>query len=166
MCECKSYNLGIGTIEPRQIDLLTSIDTDGHEAHKTVDIDACISEVVERLNAAGYPTIGSCCGHNRMQPSIVFSDVMSDNDFRAAAKYLKDIDDRDFELSLWRRINPMLCHQAKYPLWGRVMLEKDISALITEIKFSGSIMYCVEWFSQGIKHTEWMLERELDEFTK
>lgn len=166
MCDCKSNNLGIGTVEPYQMDYLAFVDPDGKEVHKTADVDACISEVIQRLNYEGYPTIASCCGHNRHKPSIVFSDVMSDDDFRSAAAFLKNIDDRDFELSLWRRVNPVLCYQSKYPLWGRVILEDDISAVITAVKFSASTMYCVEWFSKGSRQSEWMLEREMDEFTR
>lgn len=103
MCDCKSYNLGIGAVEPIQMGILAFIDPGGKEVHKTVDVDACIIDIVLRLNKAGYATIGSCCGHNQRRPSIVFSDVMTADDFRAAATFLKSIDDRDFELSLWRR---------------------------------------------------------------
>jgi hypothetical protein len=37
-------------------------------------IDECVRHLVEVLNAAGYPTISSCCGHGKKNGSIIFKD--------------------------------------------------------------------------------------------
>lgn len=37
-------------------------------------IDACIAPLVEALNAAGFPTVASCCGHGHRPGSIVLED--------------------------------------------------------------------------------------------
>lgn len=38
------------------------------------DIDACLAPLVRALNAGGFPTIASCCGHGRMPPSVILND--------------------------------------------------------------------------------------------
>lgn len=37
-------------------------------------IDFCIHHLVAALNAAGIPTIGSCCGHGTMKGNIILED--------------------------------------------------------------------------------------------
>ena len=37
-------------------------------------IDRCIAPLVEALNAAGMPTMASCCGHGRMPSRIALRD--------------------------------------------------------------------------------------------
>ena len=38
------------------------------------DIDFCIVDIVAALNAANIITIASCCGHNKIDGSIILSD--------------------------------------------------------------------------------------------
>ena len=38
------------------------------------DIDACIAKLVIALNAGGFPTIASCCGHGKIPASIGLAD--------------------------------------------------------------------------------------------
>ena len=38
------------------------------------DIDFCIADIIAALNAANIPTVASCCGHKKMDGSIVLSD--------------------------------------------------------------------------------------------
>ena len=40
----------------------------------TVFCDPCIAPIVSALNAAGIRTIASCCGHNKMDGSILLAD--------------------------------------------------------------------------------------------
>ena len=37
-------------------------------------IDYCIADIVAALNAANIITVASCCGHNKIQSSIVLED--------------------------------------------------------------------------------------------
>ena len=37
-------------------------------------IDYCIADLVAALNAANIVTVASCCGHNKMDGSIVLED--------------------------------------------------------------------------------------------
>jgi hypothetical protein len=38
------------------------------------DIDYCIADIVACLNAGGLKTIASCCGHKKIDGSIVLED--------------------------------------------------------------------------------------------
>ena len=37
-------------------------------------IDVCISDIVAALNAANIKTLGSCCGHGKILPSVILED--------------------------------------------------------------------------------------------
>lgn len=39
-----------------------------------VNIDSCIVSIVEALNKAGIRTIASCCGHGKIEGSIILAD--------------------------------------------------------------------------------------------
>lgn len=39
---------------------------------KPVDVDSCIASLVKVLNANGFSTIASCCGHGKQPGSIAF----------------------------------------------------------------------------------------------
>lgn len=41
---------------------------------KLVGIDSCIASIVEALNKNGIRTIASCCGHGKINGSIILSD--------------------------------------------------------------------------------------------
>lgn len=45
----------------------------GHLGTKRA-IDGCIAPLVEALNAAGLPTVASCCGHGQMPGNIALED--------------------------------------------------------------------------------------------
>lgn len=61
MCDCE--NVGMGTYK-NQVTIVTP-------QGKVVGIDRCIVDDVIELWALGYETIASCCGHNKVRPSIV-----------------------------------------------------------------------------------------------
>ena len=50
---------------------------------KVVGIDYCISHIVAALNAGGLSTVASCCGHGKVNGSIVLDNglVMSKTAF-------------------------------------------------------------------------------------
>ena len=47
---------------------------DGRERVDVIWLDACIAPAVRALNAAGFETAGSCCGHGRDVPSVMLAD--------------------------------------------------------------------------------------------
>lgn len=48
----------------------------GTDAHlvlpngKTIAVDSCIADLVDRLNKAGISTVASCCGHGQLPATI------------------------------------------------------------------------------------------------
>lgn len=38
------------------------------------DIDSCLVPIVAALNAGGVPTVACCCGHGKINPSIILDD--------------------------------------------------------------------------------------------
>jgi len=41
---------------------------------RTVLIDHCIAPIIDALNAAGIPTVASCCGHGKGMGNIALAD--------------------------------------------------------------------------------------------
>jgi hypothetical protein len=41
---------------------------------KMVYVDKCIADIVNALNHYGIETVASCCGHNKVTPSIALKD--------------------------------------------------------------------------------------------
>ena len=39
-----------------------------------VGVDSCIASIVKALNKAGIRTLASCCGHNKIDGSIILAD--------------------------------------------------------------------------------------------
>lgn len=92
-CNCHSYNWDIGEVKP--IGMITS---EGEQ----VFIDECISRVITQLWANGIHTVNSCCGHGRLQPSIVLA---QDADPLEASTVIAKIDTREFKLLQWQLID-------------------------------------------------------------
>ena len=80
MCECKSYNLGVGTVG--EVSVLYPY------SGKQVLIDACIVEDVQAVWIAGFETLGSCCGHNLMPANVVVPDWLSEEQVFEVLKIL------------------------------------------------------------------------------
>src|SRR5687767_10266247 len=45
-----------------------------HLARGPIDVDRCISALVETLNASGIHTVASCCGHGNRPGNIALAD--------------------------------------------------------------------------------------------
>jgi hypothetical protein len=41
---------------------------------RRVEVDFCIADIVASLNAGNITTISSCCGHGKLEPSILLED--------------------------------------------------------------------------------------------
>lgn len=102
-CDCKSYNLEIGSRPEVVLDLPWKDYYPGGEKKTTVCIDACIVPVIKHLWANNVVTLGSCCGHNKYKPSIILQESTENADH--VRKIIKEIDDRDFDLLSWNLIS-------------------------------------------------------------
>ena len=47
---------------------------DGLKREEEAWLDACIAPAVRALNAAGFETSGSCCGHGKTVPRVMLAD--------------------------------------------------------------------------------------------
>ena len=65
-CKCISYN------QPEDWQKETILNPPFQE--KSVCVDYCIADVIQLLWKKGIHTLGSCCGHNEVNPSIIVSD--------------------------------------------------------------------------------------------
>ena len=101
-CECKSYNAQIGTVP--EVILPHPKWMPERERVNGVPVDACIAEVVKHLWANNIVTLSSCCGHNGKMgfPSIVLGE--SESNISRVRQLIADKDDRNFELSQWKRV--------------------------------------------------------------
>ncbi len=69
--------------------------------HKKVSIDYCIANVVQLLWKKGIYTLGSCCGHNKVNPSIILDNNKSI--MALEIEYIiKMIDNRNWDIYEWR----------------------------------------------------------------
>jgi len=107
MCNCTSYN-GVVKYRPvvsgtvPEIELIPPI---GLGISKTsVMVDACIAHVVKHLWDKGIITLGSCCGHNRSNPSLVLE---TGEEVMWVRGIISEVDDRIWDLYQWQIItNP------------------------------------------------------------
>lgn len=94
-CNCYSYNWCVGETPevvlnvPDFIFKLTSRDT--------VCIDACIVDDIRKLWSAKVVTLNSCCGHNKVAPSIVLEDQVEET----TVKTVRSLVGTRFQLLSW-----------------------------------------------------------------
>lgn len=101
MCKCHSYNGEYGTTPEVMVPAPEWALTCLGEPKETICLDACIAETIQELWRRGICTESSCCGHNRMRPSVV---VSTDEDMAHVKKVLDEIDRRNWEISQWQRV--------------------------------------------------------------
>lgn len=94
MCNCKSYNLEIGTVDE---EILSPPFQD-----RTVCIDSCIKDLVLMVWSAGIITRGSCCGHNNSNPSLILDGITTDEQLEIVKVIIKDNDTREFDILMWK----------------------------------------------------------------
>lgn len=94
MCDCWSYNWGIGKKQPAVL----SNPFTGSE----VSIDPCIEKVIAHLWENGIATGGCCCGHNRLKPTIVLETDATPAEVYRIRQLIEQVDDRDFDIFAWR----------------------------------------------------------------
>lgn len=105
-CDCHSYNWDFGTTPAELMspppDLIEKIMSYRPGCSKEISIDACIVEHVQALWDAGCVTLSSCCGHNRVPPSIVIDEHHTSAEAAMFAAVLAVIDDRPWGMAQWQ----------------------------------------------------------------
>ena len=90
-CDCWSYNANEG-VTPNAVPRLPP-------NGQLVCVDACISQVIQRLWTHRIWTAGSCCGHGRLLPSVILSE--GDQSIEAVFDAIAEIDEREWEVLRW-----------------------------------------------------------------
>lgn len=103
MCNCHSYNLDRPEMEDKTAPLL--LYPPAHllpiKSKRGISIDFCIGRVVQNLWYQNIVTLGCCCGHGKIMPSIGLEDNVSLDYIDYARALIATIDDRQFELCSW-----------------------------------------------------------------
>lgn len=103
MCNCHSYNRDNQDSGKEQNKILNPKDYfDFQGEEKLICVDACIAHVIEHLWKNKIWTLNSCCGHNNLDPSIIFDHNMSDEDAKLVKRLIKEVDSREFEILSWK----------------------------------------------------------------
>jgi|GEM_PF-1947304 len=71
-------------------------------SNRDVSVDKCIANVIKHLWKNKIVTLGSCCGHNKINPSIV---VETSTDPGKVFQMIWQIDERKWTVSRWERID-------------------------------------------------------------
>lgn len=99
MCDCLSTNWQIGEVENVVLDAGEHFEFAQKEL---VCVDACIVEQITMLWANAIWTENSCCGHNRINPSVVIGEG---GDAVQAAALLREHDpDREWDVLQWQLV--------------------------------------------------------------
>ena len=99
MCNCRSYNQPEESQEVPEIILPKpkwSSKTNG------ICVDACIADAIVMLWDNGIITRGCCCGHNKLNPSVI---VDESEDPIETLHLLTEYDDRDWNVYRWELIS-------------------------------------------------------------
>ena len=97
-CLCVSYNQPKAWQNHPQRILTWHCGTtaEGEEVYKEIAVDECIADDILMLWENGIGTIGSCCGHNKLNPSVV---ITTEKDWKKTKELLPN-----FEVCYWKLI--------------------------------------------------------------
>ena len=95
-CDCHCYNANTGNVPEVVVDAPYWAHTTLGERKEKICLDACIAVAVQELWRRGVVTIGSCCGHGLVSPSVVI-----EGDAQECAKILAEIDERCWDVLKW-----------------------------------------------------------------
>lgn len=76
----------------------------------SICVDACIAEIIKHIWAHGIMTLNSCCGHNKLEPSIILEQGCSEEKALKVKALIAEIDNREFKLLSWK-LTPLALRQ-------------------------------------------------------
>lgn len=97
--DCRSYNLGIGTVPEVVLPKPPWSSRD-----EGIAVDACIANVVQAVWDAGFVTLGSCCGHGIEGPELVLGDSVQAHDVPEIERIIARHDTRRWTLLQWQLV--------------------------------------------------------------
>lgn len=96
-CRCRSYNRPDWNPEGDRPEVV--VKAPAWADRPTICLDACIADVIQALWTHGMETLGCCCGHGKIGPSVLIASHM---DGQRAHQLLRQLDDRDWTVQQWR----------------------------------------------------------------
>ena len=101
-CGCYSYNWDDNNTSKQQ-NVLLDVPEKFNSHQKVVCVDYCISNVIKTLWENDIFTLNSCCGHNKVPPSIIF-DCSYEKELDKIKNIISELDDRQFKLLAWKLV--------------------------------------------------------------
>jgi len=98
-------------------------------------VDACIANAVQALWDAGLVTLGSCCGHGRMNPSLVIENSVDAAPF---VEVLNAVDGREWVLHQWQLVTV-------HPARGAHTMSAEVVVLMDLLGIPGEDWWVREW---------------------
>lgn len=69
---------------------------------RSVSLDRCLVPAIKAIWAAGFETLGCCCGHDKEPPSVIVANGHTDEDIKAVAEAILSVDSRSWNVLQWR----------------------------------------------------------------
>lgn len=70
---------------------------------RSVSLDRCLVPAIKAIWAAGFETLGCCCGHDKEPPNVVVPEGHTREDIEVIAEVLRRVDpERDWQIMQWR----------------------------------------------------------------
>jgi len=86
----------------KQVVLPLPINIDTTKTNRSISCDACCVGVIKHLWKNNVDTRSHCCGHGKINPSIVIADGYKDRDIKVILKLIAEIDSRSWDIYQWR----------------------------------------------------------------
>lgn len=70
---------------------------------RSVSLDRCLVPAIKAIWAAGFETLGCCCGHGKEPPSVIIPEGHSGTDVEAISGVLRRVDpERSWQIMQWK----------------------------------------------------------------
>lgn len=100
MCNCKSYNGFNNAHDGVEERILSAPSWSGKQ--NGICVDACIADAILMLWENDVVTMGCCCGHNKIPPSVI---ITGSDDPAEVLRLLKENDGRNWTVQRWELVD-------------------------------------------------------------
>ncbi len=75
---------------------------DQGKQNRTIACEECCVKIIKEIWNAGFETLSHCCGHGKLNPSIVIPDGYNEEDIKTIEALIKTYDGRYFDIYQWK----------------------------------------------------------------
>jgi hypothetical protein len=86
----------------KQVVLDLPVWVDQGKQNRTIAIDECCVNVIRYLWNAGVETLSHCCGHGKLNPSLVIPDGYNEEAIKTIINLIRKIDNRYWDIYQWK----------------------------------------------------------------